>query len=158
MTKANDTGIWLWDGTSTYLVPPRSPVSSLEEIDRVGTRVGGVEATTTIRAARRTLSKASVTGTIGAEELLALLLAGEIDAVALGRDALQEWATLVPGSRILDGHFWAAGTAIAVPRDRPAALAFASAFIEDAKADGSVRAAFDRAGLNSATVAPSIER
>ncbi len=144
-------------GTSTYLVPADSPVSSLDEVDRVGTRVGGVEATTTIRAARRALAKASVIGTTGAEELLALLLAGEIDAVALGRDSLQEWTTLVPGSRILDGRFWSTGTAIAVPKDRPAALAFASAFIEDAKAHGTVRAAFDRSGLTSATVAPPIE-
>ena len=95
-----------------------------------------------------------MTGTTGADELLALLRAGELDAVALGRDSLQELAPLVPGSRILDGHFWAAGTAIAVPKGRPAALEFASAFIEDAKADGTVQAAFDRAGLTGATVAP----
>jgi polar amino acid transport system substrate-binding protein len=141
-------------GTSTYLVPAGSTISTLEEVDRAGTRVGGVEATTTIRAARRTLSRATVYGTAGADELVALLRAGEVDAVALGRDSLQELAVLVPGSRILDGHFWAAGTAIAVPKGRPAALTFASTFIEDAKADGSVQAAFDRAGLTGATVAP----
>ena len=141
-------------GTSTYLVPAGSPISSLEEVDRDWVRVGGVEATTTIRAARRTLSRATVTGTTGADELLALLQAGDVDAVALGRDSLQELAPLVPGSRILDGHFWAAGTAIAVPKGRPAALVAASAFIEDAKANGTVQAAFDRAGLAGATVAP----
>ena len=141
-------------GTSTYLVPAGSPITSIEEVDRAGTRVGGVEATTTIRAARRSLSRAEVTGTTGADELLALLRAGELDAVALGRDSLHELAPLVPGSRILDGHFWAAGTAVAVPKGRPAALEFASGFIEDAKADGIVQAAFDRAGLTSATVAP----
>jgi polar amino acid transport system substrate-binding protein len=141
-------------GTSTYLVPAGSAIASIEEVDRAGTRVGGVEATTTIRAARRSLSRAEITGTTGADELLALLRAGELDAVALGRDSLRKLAPLVPGSRILDGHFWAAGTAIAIPKGRPAALGYASRFIEDAKADGSVRATFDRAGLASATVAP----
>jgi polar amino acid transport system substrate-binding protein len=141
-------------GTSTYLVPAGSPITSIEEVDRAGTRVGGVESTTTIRAARRSLTHAEVTGTTGADELLALLRAGELDAVALGRDALQELAPLVPGSRILDGHFWTAGTAVAVPKGRPAALEYASGFIDDAKADGTVQAAFDRAGLTSATVAP----
>ena len=141
-------------GTSTYLVLTGSAISSLEEVDRPGVRVGGVEATTTIRAARRSLSHATVTATTGADELVALLRVGELDAVALGRDSLQELSVLVPGSRIHDGHFWAAGPAIAVPKGRPAALAFASTFIEDAKADGSVQAAFDRAGLTGATVAP----
>jgi polar amino acid transport system substrate-binding protein len=141
-------------GTSTYLVPNGSTIASIGEVDRAGTRVGGVEATTTIRAARRSLSRAEVTGTTGAHELLALLRAGELDAVALGRDSLRELAPLVPGSRILEGHFWAAGTAIAVPKGRPAALEYASGYIEDAKADGSVQTAFDRAGLTGATVAP----
>jgi polar amino acid transport system substrate-binding protein len=84
-------------GTSTYLVPAGSPISTIEDLDRSGTRVGGVEATTTIRAA---------------------------------------------------------GTAIAVPKGRPAALTYASRFIEEAKADGIVQGAFDRAGLTNATVAP----
>jgi polar amino acid transport system substrate-binding protein len=141
-------------GTSTYLVPDGSPITSIEEVDREGIRVGGVESTTTIRAARRSLSAAEVTGTTGADELLALLRAGEVDAVALGRDSLQQLAGLVPGSRILDGHFLSAGTAIAVPKGRPAALELASTFIENAKADGVVQAAFDRAGLTGASVAP----
>jgi polar amino acid transport system substrate-binding protein len=141
-------------GTSSYLVPPGSPITSIDEVDRAGTRIGGVEATTTIRAARRSLSRADVIGTTGADELLTQLRAGELDAVALGRDPLHELAPLVPGSRILDGHFWAAGTAIAVPRGRPAALGYASGFIEGAKADGTVRAAFDRAGLTRTPVAP----
>ena len=141
-------------GTSTYLVPAGSAIASIADVDRAGMRVGGVEATTTIRAARRSLSRAEVTGTAGADELLALLRDGELDAMALGRGSLTELAPLVPGSRILEGHFWAAGTAIAVPKGRPAALELASAFIEDAKADGYVQAAFDRARLTDASVAP----
>lgn len=141
-------------GTSTYLVAPGSPISSIEEVDRPGIRVGGVEATTTIRAARRSLTQTGVTGTEGADELLQRLRAGELDAVALGRDSLRSLAALIPGARILDGHFLATGTAIAVPKGRPAALELATTFIEDAKADGTVQAAFDHAGLEGATVAP----
>jgi polar amino acid transport system substrate-binding protein len=47
-----------------------------------------------------------------------------------------------------------ADAAIAVPGGKPAALAYASRFIEEAKRDGTVRRALDNAGLKNAPVAP----
>jgi polar amino acid transport system substrate-binding protein len=141
-------------GVSTCLVAPGSPIDGLDEVDRSGVRVVGVEDTATIRAARRSLARTEVRGARGAGEILELLRAGEVDAVALGLDALLDLADRVPGSRVLDGHFWSTGTAVAVPRGRPSALAFVTAFIEEAKADGRVQAAFDAAGLRGATLAP----
>jgi hypothetical protein len=41
-----------------------------------------------------------------------------------------------------------------LPNGRPAALAYATAFIEEAKRDGTVRRALDNAGLRNAPVAP----
>lgn len=145
-------------GESTYLVAPGSSIRTLEEVDRPGVRVLGVENTTTIRAARRTLKAATVTGTKGSNEIVDLVRGGQVDAVALGRDSLDEFAKQLPGARVLDGHFWAVGTAIAVPKGRPAALAAVTDFIEQAKADGSIKRAFDAAGLKSATVAPAGSR
>lgn len=145
-------------GESTYLVAPGSTIRTIEEVDRPGVRVVGVENTTTIRAARRTLKQATVTGTKGADEILGLLRDGKADAVALGRDSLEDITKMVPGTRVLDGHFWAVGTAIAVARNKPAALAYVSEFIEQAKADGTVQRAFDASGLKSATVAPAGSR
>jgi polar amino acid transport system substrate-binding protein len=46
------------------------------------------------------------------------------------------------------------GTAIAVPRGRPAALAYVSRFLEDAKTSGLVKKAFEDAGLDPAAIAP----
>jgi polar amino acid transport system substrate-binding protein len=43
---------------------------------------------------------------------------------------------------------------VAVPKNRPAALAYVSAFIEEAKASGLVRQAFDAIGLKGSAVAP----
>ena len=73
----------------------------------------------------------------------------------LTRDSLLPLVSLVPGARILDGAFHQIQTAIAVPKDRPAALAYATAFMEQAKASGFVRAAFDNAGLKDLAVAPA---
>jgi polar amino acid transport system substrate-binding protein len=45
--------------------------------------------------------------------------------------------------------------AVAVPRNKPAALAYASAFVEEAKASGSVRRALDNIGLKTSVVPPT---
>ena len=60
----------------------------------------------------------------------------------------------IPGSRILEGHLHSSGIAIAVPKNRPQALAAVTAFMADAKASGLVRRALDAAGFKDATVAP----
>jgi polar amino acid transport system substrate-binding protein len=43
--------------------------------------------------------------------------------------------------------------AVAVPKGRPVALAYVSAFIEEAKASGLVRRTFDNVGLKGSVVA-----
>jgi polar amino acid transport system substrate-binding protein len=42
-----------------------------------------------------------------------------------------------------------------VPKDRPDALAYVSQFIEEAKANGSVRRSFDAMNLKNSQVAPA---
>jgi polar amino acid transport system substrate-binding protein len=139
--------------TSTYLVPAGSAIRSLEEVNRPGVRVFGVANTTTIRAAQRAQAQASFTGLTSVDEILARLAAGEVDAIALGRESLDSLLPRLPGARILDGHFHATGTAVAVPRGKPLSHAWATAFMESAKADGTVRRALDSMGL-SGPVAP----
>jgi polar amino acid transport system substrate-binding protein len=80
--------------------------------------------------------------------------AGRIDAIALSRESVGGLVEAMPGSRVLDEAFLNSTTAIAVPKNRPAALAFITAFIEEAKASGAVRRALDAMGLTSSQVAP----
>jgi hypothetical protein len=47
------------------------------------------------------------------------------------------------------------GVAVAVPKNRPAALAYVTEFIEAAKASGVVRRALDDAGFEDIPVAPA---
>ena len=47
------------------------------------------------------------------------------------------------------------GIVIAVPKSQPNALAYVTAFLEDAKASGIVRRAFDDASLKELSVAPA---
>ena len=88
------------------------------------------------------------------DEVQKTVRAGEVDAVAMSRASLQALIPSLPGARVLAGHFHATANSIAVPKGRPAALEYASRFIEAAKASGSVRRAFDAIGLTDAVVAP----
>ena len=141
-------------GESTYMVASGSTIQTIAEVDRPGVRVVGVENTATIRTARRTLKNTSAIGAKSLDEAVEMMRKGEADAIALGRESLASLAPKLPGARILEGYFHATGTAIAVPKNKPAALAYASEFIEAAKADGTVRRAFDDAGMKNAKVAP----
>ncbi len=141
-------------GVSTYMVAAGSGLQTLADVDRPGTRVVGVEDTATIRSARRTLSAAAVRGVAKLDEAVALFRAGEADAVALGGESIRSMLPQFPGARMLDESFHSAGTAVAVPKGRPAALAAASRLLDLLKRDGTVRLAFDAHGMMAAEVAP----
>ena len=139
---------------STYLARGGSGIATLADVDRPHVRVVGIADTTTIRSAARSLASATIVPVPSVDAAMALLRAGQADAFALSRDSLPPLAAALPGSRILDGAFQVTGIAVAVPKNRPAALAYASAFIEEAKASGLVRRALDRAGMTGEAVAP----
>jgi polar amino acid transport system substrate-binding protein len=139
---------------STYLVAPGSTIKTVEEVNRPGVRIAGVDGTATFRAALRTAPNATPVTVKGPDEGVALMRAGKVDAIALSREAVGGLLEALPGSRVLDGGFLNSTTAVAVAKNKPAALAAVTAFIEEAKASGLVRRALDGMGLKSSQVAP----
>ncbi|MGB8998115.1 MAG: transporter substrate-binding domain-containing protein [Pseudolabrys sp.] len=91
----------------------------------------------------------------GVDAAVAAIKAGEIDCIALSRESLSGLTAKIPGSRVLDGGFLNSSTAVAVPKGKMEALAYVSQFIEDAKASGLVRKAFDDMDLKNSQVAPA---
>lgn len=142
-------------GESTYMVSGPSGIRDLAGVDREGVRIFGVEGTATLRAARKTLKRVSATGLTELNDVLDRFRNGKADAIALGKESLVSLLAEFPEARILDEHFFALGTALAVPKGNKAALDVFSALLEDLKADGTVRAIFDRHGMTATTVAPA---
>ncbi len=138
---------------STYLVRSGLDIKTLAEVDKPNVRVIGVANTATIRAAAQSLKNTSITPVKSVEDSIAQLRTGQADAFALTHDALPPLAQQLPGSRILDGYFLQTGVAIAVPKNRPQALAYVTTFLEEAKANGLVRRALDNAGMQAFPVA-----
>jgi polar amino acid transport system substrate-binding protein len=139
---------------STYLAVAASDIRTLADVDRPQITVVGIAGSTTFRAAGRTLKTAKIVPAKSVDEAIAMLRSGTVQAFALTHDALPPLQKELPGSRILDGAFQTTGVGIALQKQRPAALAYVKDFIDKAKADGTVRRAFDAAGLNGLAVAP----
>ena len=140
---------------STFLVAPNSKMQSVKDADAAGFGIGGVANTATFRAAKAATPKATHIEFSSVDLAVAAMNEGKINAIALSRESLSGLVAKIPGSRILDDAFLNSTTAVCVPKGKPAALDYASAFIEEAKASGVVRGALDEMGLKSSIVAPA---
>jgi polar amino acid transport system substrate-binding protein len=137
----------------TYLVGPGSAIHSVADADRPGVRVVAARAGVPAIVLERSLTKATFVLAENETDGFALLKAGKAQALAQNRSMLITLAATLPGSRVLDDRFLAAELAFALPKGRPAALAFVSEFVEQAIASGLVRRAIDEAGLKGVSVA-----
>jgi polar amino acid transport system substrate-binding protein len=140
---------------STYLVAAGANIRSVADANAAGVRIAGVRDTATFRASNRASPNATHIALSGVDEAVEAMLAGKVDAIALSRASLGGLLAKIPGSRTLEGGFLNSTTAVAVPKGKPAALAYVSEFIEEAKASGLVRRAFDGIGLKAEQVAPA---
>ncbi|ESR26874.1 transporter substrate-binding domain-containing protein [Lutibaculum baratangense] len=145
-------------GDSTYLVHADSPFRSVKDVDLEGVRVLGVENTATIRSARRTLMNTTAEGLNSLEDAIERFRRRDADALALGRESLMGIARSLPDTRILDDHFHATGTALAMAKGKAEALELATQFIEEAKRDGLIEKIVLSHGLSASSVAPSGSR
>jgi polar amino acid transport system substrate-binding protein len=139
----------------TYMVAPHSDIQTMADVDRLGVRVVGAEGTAAVRAAQASLKNVQIFQAKSSTEVFELLRTGKADAMTSSRETLLGLSKKLPGSRVLDGSYLNSYVAIAVPKGRSAGLAYASAFVEDVKANGMVRRSLDNAGLTTTRVAPA---
>ena len=118
-------------------------------------RIAIVDGTATGRASVAASPNATTVKVKNPDEAVEMMKAGKLDAIALSRESVGGLVDALPGSRVLEEAFLNSTTAVAVPQNKPAARAFATAFIEEAKASGLVRRALDMMGLKTSQVAPA---
>ena len=150
-----------WDFTSLhlqmefgYLVPARSPISGIDDVDRAGVRVAVQEKSQPDVFISRTLKNATVVRGPSLPATLEMLASAQVDAIFSIKPSLFEASARLPGSRVLDGRLGVDPHAMVMPKGRDAGAAYARAFIEHAKSHGSVQKAIDRVGMRGAVVAP----
>jgi len=138
----------------TYLVPPRSPIQSIDDVDRIGVRVGVSTGSAYDLFLSRHLERAQRVKAEGPGATVDLLMNGKVDVIAGVRQALLVHAVKLPGSRVFDDRFMAIEQALGMPRGRPAGLGVLREFIETMKASGFVAQSLERAGIHGVSVAP----
>ena len=150
-----------WDFTALhlevdfgYLIPGGSSISTMADVDRPGIRVAVPERSLPDIFISRTLKDAVVVRASSLAGTLEMLKSGRADVVFNNKPTLFDFSNQLPGSRVLDGRPGIDPHAMAMPKGRDLGVAYARKFIEDAKSEGLVKSAIERAGMRGAVVAP----
>jgi polar amino acid transport system substrate-binding protein len=137
-----------------YLIPAGSAISTMADVDRPGVRIAvqqnsGPDVFFTSMLKDAVLVRAS--SNAGALELVK---SGGANVMGSIKPVLCELSSQLPGSRVLDGRPGIDPHAMAMPKGRGLGVAYARQFIEDAKSEGLVKAAIERAKVCGVAVAP----
>lgn len=137
-----------------YLVRAGVPILDASGVDKAGTRVGVIDKSSGDLHLSGTLKNATlVRASLG--DLFSQMASGKLEVIAATKATLHSAAAKQPGTRVLDGRILVEPVAMGVPKGRDAAAArLVGQFVEEAKAQGIVKAAIERAGLRGVTVAP----
>ena len=139
---------------SGYLVRAGSDIGEVAEVDRPGRRVGVIEGTGTARAVASDVKHASLTIFPRAEAAAEAIGQGELDALAMGMEAVKDLSKKLPGTKVINEVIHSTGVVVVVPKGHAAVGEWAARFISGAKADGTVRRALDTNGFTEEEVAP----
>ena len=137
-----------------YLIPASSAISTMADVDRPGIRLAVQEKSGPDVFFSRTLKNVVMVRASSNPGALEALRSGKADVMGSIKPVLFEMSKQLPGSRVLDGRPGIDPHAMAMPKGREPGVAYARQFIEDAKSEGLVKAAIERAGIRGAVVAP----
>jgi polar amino acid transport system substrate-binding protein len=138
---------------ASYLVPPGSPIRTIDEVDHEGVRISIYGRSAYDLYLTRTIKHAQLLRVDGIEASWQQFLDRKLDALAGLMPRLVADVEKLPGSRILPGRFTAVQQAIGAPKGRSAAAQYLCGFAEEAKATGMVAAAIERNGVRGVSVA-----
>jgi polar amino acid transport system substrate-binding protein len=140
---------------ATYLVPPGSPIRSIEEVDRDGVRIAVSDKSAYDLFLKRSLKHARLVSAQGIDASYNLFVAQKLEALAGLKPRLVTDAEKLPGSRLLEGRFTAIQQAIGTPRARGAAAGYLREFAEEVKASGLVAQLIEKHRVRGVSVAAS---
>lgn len=141
---------------ATYLVPPGSPITGMDQVDRPGIRIVSSAGAAYTLWLERNIRQAQLVLVPGGGTAAFRKFREERQEVYAGlRPGLLSDVETLPGARILDGKFMAVQQAIGTARGNEAAAAFLRDFVEEAKASGLVARLIEKHKVRGLSVAPA---
>jgi polar amino acid transport system substrate-binding protein len=140
---------------ATYMVPPGSAITSIDQVDQPGRRIASAARAAYDVWLEANLQHAELVSSKGLDGSYDTFVEQQCDALAGLRPRLITDVERLPGARILDGRFTAVQQAMGTPRDRDdAGIEYLSSFVEAAKASGLVAELIAKHGVQGLSVAP----
>jgi polar amino acid transport system substrate-binding protein len=137
-----------------YLIPAGSAIAAMSDVDRSGVRVAVQQNSGPDAFFTSTLRNAVVNRASSNPAALELVRSRSADVMGSIKPVLFELSSQLSGSRVLEGRPGIDPHAMVMSKGRGEhALAYARQFIENAKAEGRVQAAIERARVGGVAVA-----
>ncbi|WP_394781629.1 ABC transporter substrate-binding protein [Undibacterium sp.] len=136
-----------------YMVRQDSPLHSNSEVDKPGNRIAVGKGSAYDLYLSREIKQASLVRVPTSPAVTDTFMQQNLEVAAGVRQQLQADAKRVPGLRLLDGRFMEIRQAMAMPKNRDAALAYLSDFVEEMKRSGFVAKSLQRHHIEGAEVA-----
>jgi polar amino acid transport system substrate-binding protein len=139
---------------ATYLVQPGSPLQTVADVDRAGSRIVVRRGSAYDLWLERNIKHATLMREPSDDGPFDQFVGQKLDALAGLRPQLLADVKKVPGARILPGNFTAVQQAIGTTKGNAAAAAFLRDFVEEAKRTGFVAKLIERHRVVGLSVAP----
>lgn len=142
---------------ATYMVPPGSPITRVEQVDQPGIRIAVTDRSAYGLWLDRNIARGTLIRTDSLDSAFTRFRDEGLEALAGLKPRLLTDQAAMPGARILDGQFTAVQQAIGTQRRNAAAAAWLRDFVEEAKASGVVAKFIAQHGVRGLSVAPRAE-
>ncbi|HTK36403.1 MAG TPA: transporter substrate-binding domain-containing protein [Caulobacteraceae bacterium] len=133
-----------------YLARAGSPVGAISDVDRPGVRICVTEGSSSQSVLSRQFMHATLVAAPSPAAAYEMMSSRQVDAYATNKPTLFELADRLQGARVLKGSWGLEHMAIAIPKGRGLGLVYARKFAQDARQEGLVQRAVERAGLRGA--------
>ena len=143
---------------ATYMVPPGSPITSIDQVDRKGVKV-----VTSARSAyglwlENNIKNAELIQIAGLDGAFNKFKDDKIDVLAGLRPGLLKDVAKMPGATILPGKFSAVQQAVGCNKPAAEGARYIAHFVENAKKSGLVASLIEKHKVKGLSVAPPASR
>jgi polar amino acid transport system substrate-binding protein len=143
---------------ATYMVPPGSPITSIDQVDRKGVKV-----VTSARSAyglwlENNIKNAELIQVAGLDGAFNAFKDQKIDVLAGLRPGLLKDIAKMPGATILPGKFSAVQQAVGCNKPAVEGARYIAHFVENAKKSGLVASLIEKHNVKGLSVAPPANR